>query len=50
LAVSARSDAVEGAETVPEPTTRVMMLLGFAGLGYLGWRRGTREQVRALTQ
>jgi hypothetical protein len=47
LAVSARSDAVEGAETVPEPATWAMMLLGFVGLGYLGWRRATREQARA---
>ena len=26
--------------TVPEPSTWVMMLLGFAGLGYVGYRRG----------
>jgi PEP-CTERM motif len=28
--------------TVPEPSTWGMMLLGFAGLGYAGWRR-TRQ-------
>jgi PEP-CTERM motif len=47
LAVSARSDAVEGAETVPEPTTWAMMLLGFAGLACLGWRRGAKQRARA---
>jgi hypothetical protein len=30
----------EGAvETIPEPSTWAMMLLGFAGLGYAGYRR-----------
>jgi hypothetical protein len=24
---------------VPEPSTWVMLLLGFAGLGFAGWRR-----------
>jgi hypothetical protein len=28
-----------GSPTVPEPSTWAMMLLGFAGLGYLGYRR-----------
>jgi hypothetical protein len=28
---------VEGAETVPEPATWAMILLGFAGLGYAGF-------------
>jgi hypothetical protein len=27
---------------VPEPSTWAMMLLGFAGLGFAGYRRGTR--------
>jgi hypothetical protein len=45
LAVSARSDKVEGSETVPEPTTWAMMLLGFAGLGYLGWRRSAKHHA-----
>jgi hypothetical protein len=27
------------AGTVPEPSTWAMLLLGFAGLGYAGWRR-----------
>jgi hypothetical protein len=26
-------------ETIPEPSTWAMMLIGFAGLGYLGYRR-----------
>lgn len=28
-----------GPSTVPEPSTWTMLLLGFAGLGYAGWRR-----------
>jgi PEP-CTERM motif len=33
--------------TVPEPSTWAMMLLGFAGLGYAGYRR-RREQRGAV--
>jgi hypothetical protein len=33
--------------TIPEPSTWAMMLLGFAGLGYAGWRRA--RQVRAAS-
>jgi PEP-CTERM motif len=28
---------------VPEPSTWAMMLLGFMGLGYAGYRRGKRN-------
>jgi PEP-CTERM motif len=28
-----------GASAVPEPSTWAMLLLGFAGLGYAGFRR-----------
>jgi PEP-CTERM motif len=28
--------------SVPEPSTWAMLLVGFAGLGYAGWRRGRR--------
>jgi PEP-CTERM motif len=28
-----------GASAVPEPSTWAMLLIGFAGLGYAGWRR-----------
>jgi hypothetical protein len=35
-------------QTVPEPSTWAMMLLGFAGLGYLGYR-GRRSTVAAAT-
>jgi hypothetical protein len=33
---------------VPEPSTWAMVLLGFAGLGYVGWRRGGKPQSYAL--
>jgi hypothetical protein len=33
---------VSGVTTVPEPSTWTMMLLGFAGLGFVGYR-GTRR-------
>jgi hypothetical protein len=34
--------------SVPEPSTWAMMLLGFAGLACLGWRRGAKQHARAL--
>ena len=33
--------------TVPEPSTWAMMLLGFAGLGFAGYRRATRASALA---
>jgi PEP-CTERM motif len=33
--------------TVPEPSTRAMLLLGFAGLGYAGWRRTAKREALA---
>jgi PEP-CTERM motif len=33
---------------VPEPSTWAMMILGFAGVGFLGYRR--RNQTVALQQ
>jgi hypothetical protein len=33
---------------VPEPSTWAMMLLGFAGLGYAGYRRSRRARIDAL--
>jgi hypothetical protein len=30
----------------PEPSTWVMLGLGFAGMGWMGWRRQTRQQQR----
>jgi hypothetical protein len=32
---------------VPEPSTWAMLIVGFAGLGYAGWRRG-RARVAAV--
>ena len=32
-----------GPTSVPELSTWTMMLAGFAGLGYAGWRRGRRQ-------
>jgi hypothetical protein len=32
---------------VPEPSTWVLMMLGFAGLGYAGWRRGAKVRSAA---
>jgi hypothetical protein len=33
---------------IPEPSTWAMMLLGFAGLGYVGFRRAKKESISAL--
>jgi hypothetical protein len=34
--------------TVPEPSTWAMMLLGFAGLGFAAFRRGTKRTLEAV--
>jgi PEP-CTERM motif len=34
---------------VPEPSTWAMMLLGFAGLGFTGFRRGKKSRLEAAT-
>ena len=31
------------AESVPEPATWSAMMIGFAGLGYVGWRRSAKK-------
>jgi hypothetical protein len=36
-------DSVSAMQTVPEPSTWVMMVLGFAGLGYAGFRSNRRK-------
>jgi len=33
--------------TIPEPSTWAMMLLGFAGLGFLGYRKACRGTLAA---
>ena len=35
-------------QTVPEPSTWALMLLGFAGLGFAGWRRRTAQTAVTL--
>jgi hypothetical protein len=35
-------DPVSGSASTPEPSTWAMLLLGFAGLGFAGYRRGRR--------
>ncbi len=37
------------ANAVPEPSTWAMMLLGFAGVGFMGYRRSRKDQGLALT-
>jgi PEP-CTERM motif len=34
--------------TIPEPSTWAMMLAGFAGLGYVGFRRSKKDRLTAL--
>jgi hypothetical protein len=36
------------ASTIPEPSTWAMLLLGFAGLGFAGWRRTAKRGEAAL--
>jgi PEP-CTERM motif len=38
--------SLEGVNAVPEPSTWAMMLLGFAGLGFMAYRR--RNQITSL--
>ncbi|MGP7985334.1 PEPxxWA-CTERM sorting domain-containing protein [Rhodoblastus sp.] len=37
--------AVTVSSAVPEPATWAMMLLGFAGLGFAGYRRSWTQRV-----
>jgi hypothetical protein len=36
------------AETVPEPSSWVMMVLGFAGLGFAGYHRSSRTKIAVI--
>ena len=40
-------DTPPGGSTVPEPSTWAMMLVGFAGLGFVGYRQATRRNALA---
>jgi Ice-binding-like/PEP-CTERM motif len=40
-------DSPPGGSTVPEPSTWAMMLLGFAGLGFVGYRQATGRNALA---
>ena len=35
---------------VPEPSTWAMIILGFAGMGFMGWRRSRRDQKLAFVK
>ena len=39
--------SADPSNTVPEPSTWAMMLLGFAGLGYAGWRWTAKREALA---
>jgi hypothetical protein len=45
---SASGEFLTGANSVPETSTWVMMLLGFAGLGFAGYRGGRLDPDRTL--
>jgi hypothetical protein len=47
LTVSGSGVFVVGGSAVPEPSTWAMMLLGFAGLGFAGYRRARLTRDRA---
>jgi hypothetical protein len=34
--------------SIPEPSTWAMMMVGFAGLGYVGFRRSKKDRLAAL--
>jgi hypothetical protein len=44
---SSSRNAFEFSLSAPEPSTWAMMLAGFAGLGFLGWRESRKTAVRA---
>jgi PEP-CTERM motif len=35
--------SLESVDAVPEPSTWAMLLIGFAGIGFAGWRRASRR-------
>jgi uncharacterized membrane protein len=35
---------------VPEPSTWAMLLLGFAGVGFMGWRRGAKNRSSSMAR
>jgi hypothetical protein len=41
-------DLVLGVAAVPEPSTWAMMILGFAGVGFMTYRRSRKDQALAL--
>jgi len=41
-------DLVLGVAAVPEPSTWAMMIVGFAGVGFMTYRRSRRDQALAL--
>jgi hypothetical protein len=45
LAIAARDTLLAGAPAAPEPATWAMMILGFAGIGAMAYRRRRRQSV-----
>jgi outer membrane lipase/esterase len=42
--------ALDALNTVPEPSTWVMMLVGFAGLGFAGYRRSRKGAITLMAR
>ena len=41
-----RIDGIESIAAVPEPSTWAMMILGFAGVGFISYRRKSRRALK----
>jgi PEP-CTERM motif-containing protein len=43
-----RISGISGVAVIPEPSTWVMLVLGFSGLGYAAFRRSRKDHISAL--